>query len=56
MAVFGKEINELIRLGLLEWVALQNSEVSKTSEVSRLLRLTRHGRLLGNQVFLRFVD
>ena len=56
MAVFGKEINELIRLGLLEWVALQNSEVSKTSEFSRLLRLTRHGRLLGNQVFLRFVD
>jgi oxygen-independent coproporphyrinogen-3 oxidase len=48
--VFGKEINELINLGLLEWA--QTSEVSKTSEV---IRLTQRGRLLGNQVFMRFV-
>jgi len=41
--VFGKEINELLKLGLLE---------RQTSEV---LRLTKHGRLLGNQVFMRFV-
>jgi len=47
--VFGKEINELIKLGLLE---KQNSKVSETSE---FLRLTKHGRLLGNQVFIRFV-
>jgi oxygen-independent coproporphyrinogen-3 oxidase len=53
MEVFGKEINELVGLGLLEWVKTQNSEVSKTSEV---IRLTRGGRLLGNQVFMRFVD
>jgi oxygen-independent coproporphyrinogen III oxidase len=47
MAVFGKEINELVGLGLLEWGRLQASEV---------IRLTRGGRLLGNQVFMRFVD
>jgi oxygen-independent coproporphyrinogen-3 oxidase len=47
--VFGKEIDELVKLGLLE---KQTSEVYETSEV---LRLTKHGRLLGNQVFMRFV-
>jgi len=41
--VFGKEIADLIRLGLLE-------------RQSQRLRLTRRGRLLGNQVFMRFVD
>jgi oxygen-independent coproporphyrinogen-3 oxidase len=46
MAVFGKEINELIGLGLLERARFQTSEV---------IRLTRRGRLLGNQVFMRFV-
>ena len=40
--VFGKEIEELLGLGLLEWVA-------------ESLRLTERGRLLGNQVFMRFV-
>lgn len=44
--VYPKEIEELIRNGLLE---------KKTSENSEVLRLTRRGRLLGNQVFLRFV-
>jgi len=44
--VFGKEIEELIHLGLLE---------RKTSEVSEVFLLTKHGRLLGNQVFMRFV-
>ncbi len=47
--VFGKEINELLRLGLVE---SKTSEFSKNSEV---LRLTKRGRLLGNQVFMRFV-
>jgi oxygen-independent coproporphyrinogen-3 oxidase len=42
-AVFGMEIQDLIRLGLLEWQAQR-------------LVLTRRGRLLGNQVFMRFVD
>ncbi len=41
--VYGKDIEELTRLGLLEWQAER-------------LRLTRRGRLLGNQVFMRFVD
>ncbi|MEP7137483.1 MAG: radical SAM family heme chaperone HemW [Chloroflexota bacterium] len=47
--VFGNEIRELLKMGLIE---MQTSEVSKTSEV---LRLTQRGRLLGNQVFMRFV-
>lgn len=41
--VFGKEIEDLIRLGLLAWQAER-------------LRLTRRGRLLGNQVFARFIE
>jgi oxygen-independent coproporphyrinogen III oxidase len=44
--VFPKEIEELIHLGLLE---------KKTSDGSEVFRLTKRGRLLGNQVFLRFV-
>ena len=47
--VFGEEINQLLNLGLLE---KQTSEFLKNSEV---LRLTQRGRLLGNQVFMRFV-
>ena len=43
LEVYEKEIEELSKYGLLE---------SKTSEV---LRLTSRGRLLGNQVFMRFV-
>ena len=42
-AVFGKEIEDLIRLGLLAWQA-------------KRLCLTRRGRLLGNQAFARFVE
>jgi oxygen-independent coproporphyrinogen-3 oxidase len=42
LEVYPKEIAELIQAGLLEW--------SKES-----LRLTKRGRLLGNQVFMRFV-
>jgi coproporphyrinogen III oxidase-like Fe-S oxidoreductase len=48
--VFGKEINELLKLGLLE------KQTSKVSETLEVLRLTPHGRLLGNQVFMQFVD
>jgi oxygen-independent coproporphyrinogen-3 oxidase len=40
--IYSNEIGELTHLGLVEW-----------SE--DILRLTRYGRLLGNQVFLRFV-
>ena len=53
MAVFGREINDLLGLGLLEWALPKTSAVSETSDV---IRLTRRGRLLGNQVFMRFVD
>ena len=40
--VFGKEIQKLEKVGLLEWAG-------------DTLRLTRRGRLLGNQVFMEFV-
>ena len=40
--VFGEEINELLKLGLLE-------------SIDGGWRITKHGRLLGNQVFMRFV-
>lgn len=43
--VFGAEIDRLISFGLLEWV---DNEASS-------LRLTRRGRILGNQVFMEFV-
>lgn len=49
--VYPREIEELTSAGLLEGV--KTSEVFETSEV---YRLTRRGRLLGNQVFLRFVE
>lgn len=41
--VFSREIDELIGLSLLEWAG-------------PILRLTKYGRLLGNQAFMRFVD
>ena len=52
-AVFGKEIDELIGLGLLEWS--HPVQITLVSDEVRSLRLTRRGRLLGNQVFMRFV-
>ncbi len=45
-AVFAKEIQELIGFGLLEWHG---------EGETRCLRLTQPGRLLGNQVFYRFI-
>ena len=44
--VFSKEVNELIKIGLVEWVNGDNG----------FLRLTQRGILVGNQVFMRFVD
>jgi oxygen-independent coproporphyrinogen-3 oxidase len=49
--IFGQEIEDLIRLGLLEW---QVPPLPKGEGVR--VRLTRRGRLLGNQVFMRFVE
>jgi oxygen-independent coproporphyrinogen III oxidase len=51
LEVFGGEIKELTRLGLLEWV--HNEPVQQIP--GRLLRLSKKGILLGNQVFMRFV-
>jgi oxygen-independent coproporphyrinogen-3 oxidase len=48
--VYPKEIEGLIHLGLLE------SKTSEVSEISEVYRLTKRGRLLGNQVFMRFVE
>lgn len=45
--VFPSEIDELIRKGLIE---------KKTSDGSEVFRLTRRGRLLGNQVFMQFIQ
>jgi oxygen-independent coproporphyrinogen-3 oxidase len=46
MDIFGNEVDELLGIGLVEWVGGENE----------ILRLTRRGILLGNQVFMRFVD
>ncbi len=43
--VFPKEIERLLRKGLVEWIETDQ----------RRLRLTRSGQLLGNQAFLEFV-
>jgi oxygen-independent coproporphyrinogen-3 oxidase len=51
--VFGKEIEELVGLELLEWAINEPCEGLEPSQ--GLLRLTKHGRFLGNQVFMRFV-
>lgn len=41
--VYGWEIEELLKLGLIK------------CDAGERIRLTRRGRLLGNQVFMRFV-
>jgi len=41
--VYGREIEELLKLGLIEKGAAQR------------IRISKHGRLLGNRVFMRFV-
>lgn len=43
--VYGKEIERLVSLGLLEW----------SGDEKDILRLTSRGRLLGNQVFMQFI-
>jgi len=46
--VYGKEIDELLKLGLIEWHSVGATHASP-------LRITKRARLLGNQVFMRFV-
>ncbi|MBN1453855.1 MAG: radical SAM family heme chaperone HemW [Anaerolineales bacterium] len=58
--VFGNEIEKLIKLGLLEWLDSPlpmgaPSGDDKGMGARERVRLTRRGRLLGNQVFMRFV-
>jgi oxygen-independent coproporphyrinogen-3 oxidase len=48
--VYGREIEELLKLGLVEWYS-----VGADGRLP-IVRITRRGRLLGNQVFIRFVD
>ncbi len=43
---FGPQIERLMNIGLLEW----------NGEKAKRLRLTRSGWLLGNQVFMQFID
>ncbi|MDL1911917.1 radical SAM family heme chaperone HemW [Chloroflexi bacterium CFX6] len=50
--VYGTEINELVRVGLLEET---DSPLPVGEGLGVRVRLTRRGRLLGNQVFVRFV-
>jgi oxygen-independent coproporphyrinogen III oxidase len=51
MDIFGREIEDLHRLGLLEWV----DSTLPGEKPDQCLRLSKRGRLLGNQVFMRFV-
>ncbi len=60
--VFGKEINELLKLGLLERHEspspsgrLRSAPQGGVRGEGEILRLTQRGRLLGNQVFMQFV-
>ena len=45
--IYPREIPELIQNGLLEKVLYQDKHI---------LRLTTKGRMLGNQVFMQFID
>ena len=49
--VYGNEIEELLKLGLIEW--LKESPLPEGEGLR--VRVTQRGRLLGNQVFMRFV-
>jgi len=49
--VFGKDIEDLISIGLLE-----KRETSLSNAVGETVRLTARGRLLGNQAFARFIS
>ncbi len=57
---YARELSELVGLGLLEWVAPEAVQAEAPDNGNEAvdagsIRLTRRGRLLGNQVFVRFV-
>jgi oxygen-independent coproporphyrinogen-3 oxidase len=47
---FPKEIDELLKLNLVEW-----KECQVSGGTHHILRIAHHARLIGNQVFMRFV-
>jgi len=56
--VFEKELNELLMIGLIEQTDSPLPEGRVPDRVEGLgvrVKLTNRGRLLGNQVFMRFV-
>jgi putative oxygen-independent coproporphyrinogen III oxidase len=52
---YGKEVTELLKLGLIEKVESPSPLMGAGRGEGEILRITKHGRLLGNQVFMRFV-
>lgn len=48
--IYGKEIDELLKLGLIETPSLHGRGGRADG-----IRLSKRGRLLGNHVFVRFV-
>jgi oxygen-independent coproporphyrinogen III oxidase len=54
--VYGKEIEELLKLELLEENEFPSPNGRGGSGEGEVFRLTQRGRLLGNQAFMRFVD
>lgn len=59
-ASYAAEIQRLESVGLIEWIAKATSESAAAgfhgrNGAAEALRLTRRGRLLGNQVFMRFL-
>jgi oxygen-independent coproporphyrinogen-3 oxidase len=65
--VYGKEIDELLNLGLIEypspsravqspqWVRSNSAVEAGRGDMGGGIRLTRRGRLLGNKVFVQFI-
>jgi oxygen-independent coproporphyrinogen-3 oxidase len=53
--LYGKELQRFVSQGLLEWKDVSSMPPTLGRATGRSLRLTRRGRLLGNQVFMAFV-
>lgn len=53
--IYGEKIERLTQLGLLEWANETISPSTRHHPNKNRLRLTRRGRLLGNQVFMQFI-
>ena len=53
--MYGKEIDELLKLGLVEWRESPSPSGRGVRGEGETLRITKRARLLANQVFMRFV-